>query len=30
MLITGNTHPNCKLVPYHNEEEVEAFLSARF
>jgi hypothetical protein len=24
LLITGNTHPNCTLVPYTNIEEVEA------
>jgi len=27
-LITGNTHPNCTLVPYANLGEVEAFLKA--
>jgi hypothetical protein len=26
LLITGNTHPNCTLVPYTTAEEVEAFL----
>ena len=25
-LITGNTHPNCTLVPYSTLAEVEAFL----
>jgi hypothetical protein len=27
LLITGNTHPNCTLVPYANVEEVEAFIN---
>jgi hypothetical protein len=27
-LITGNTHPNCTLVPYASLGEVEAFLKA--
>jgi hypothetical protein len=26
LLITGNTHPNCTLVPYSNLAEVEAFI----
>jgi len=26
LLITGNTHPNCKLVPYASVAEVEEFL----
>jgi len=26
LLITGNTHPNCTLVPYGNENEVENFV----
>lgn len=26
LLITGNTHPNCKLVPYSSLAEVEAFI----
>ena len=26
LLITGNTHPNCTLVPYATGDEVEAFL----
>ena len=26
LLITGNTHPNCTLVPYEDYEEVEAGL----
>jgi hypothetical protein len=26
LLITGNTHPNCILVPYNNENEVETFV----
>ena len=28
LLITGNTHVNCTLVPYATVEEVEAFLNA--
>ncbi len=28
LLITGNTHANCILVPYSNIEEVEQFISA--
>ena len=27
-LITGNTHPNCTLVPYSSLAEVEAFIKA--
>lgn len=27
-LITGNTHPNCTLVPYSSRAEVEAFIKA--
>jgi hypothetical protein len=30
LLITGNTHPNCTLVPYATAEEVEAFLRTEF
>jgi len=26
-LITGNTHPNCKVVPYASPAEVEAFIT---
>ena len=26
LLITGNTHPNCALVPYDTSDEVESFL----
>jgi hypothetical protein len=26
LLITGNTHPNCTLVPYENENGVENFV----
>jgi nucleoside 2-deoxyribosyltransferase len=26
LLITGNTHPNCRLVPYSEPEEIEASL----
>lgn len=26
LLIVGNTHPNCTLVPYDTPEEVEAFI----
>jgi hypothetical protein len=25
-LITGNSHPNCTLVPYASWEEIETFL----
>jgi hypothetical protein len=28
LLITGNTHANCTLVPYRTVEEVEAFLNS--
>src|SRR5690348_2160978 len=28
LLITGNTHANCTLVPYATVDEVEAFLNA--
>ena len=28
LLITGNTHANCALVPYATVEEIEAFLNA--
>jgi hypothetical protein len=28
--ITGNTHPNCLLVPYSGLAEVEAFMKAHF
>ena len=28
LLITGNTHANCTLVPYATVEEIEAFLNA--
>jgi 2'-deoxynucleoside 5'-phosphate N-hydrolase len=28
LLITGNTHPNCTLVPYATAEEVEARIEA--
>jgi nucleoside 2-deoxyribosyltransferase len=28
LLITGNSHPNCTLVPYHDVEEVEKFVIA--
>jgi hypothetical protein len=28
LLITGNTHPNCRLLPYSDVEEVEKFISA--
>ena len=28
LLITGNTHPNCTLVPYTTAEEVEAYVDA--
>jgi 2'-deoxynucleoside 5'-phosphate N-hydrolase len=27
LLITGNTHPNCTLVPYAADEEVQAFIN---
>jgi hypothetical protein len=30
LLITGNTHPNCVLVPYSNLGEVEAFIRNQF
>jgi nucleoside 2-deoxyribosyltransferase len=26
LLITGNTHPNCRLIPYSEPEEIEAQL----
>jgi len=26
LLITGNTHPNCRLVPYSEPDEIEALL----
>src|SRR5271155_233117 len=29
LLITGNTHPNCTLVPYASLAEVEAFIKTR-
>jgi len=29
LLITGNTHENCTLVPYGTVEEVESFLNGR-
>ena len=29
LLITGNTHANCTLVPYGTVEEVEAFLNSK-
>jgi hypothetical protein len=28
LLITGNTHPNCTLVPYSSPTEVEEFITA--
>jgi hypothetical protein len=30
LLITGNTHSRCTLVPYGDVEEVKTFLSSRF
>ena len=30
LLITGNTHPGCILVPYSNIEEMELFVRDRF
>jgi hypothetical protein len=30
LLITGNTHPGCTLVPYSNIEEMELFVRDRF
>jgi hypothetical protein len=30
LLITGNTHPGCTLVPYSDVEEMELFLRERF
>ena len=30
LLITGNTHSRCTLVPYGDVEEVKAFISSRF
>jgi len=29
LLITGNGHPACKLVPYSDVSEVEAFLKSQ-
>ena len=29
LLITGNTHPRCTLVPYSDLKEIEAFISSR-
>jgi len=30
LLILGNTHPHCTLVPYNDDDEVAAWLAARF
>jgi len=30
LLITGNTHPGCTLVPYSDIEEMEMFVRDRF
>jgi 2'-deoxynucleoside 5'-phosphate N-hydrolase len=29
LLITGNAHPRCTLIPYEDIEDVEAFISSR-
>ena len=29
LLITGNTHPNCTLLPYTTVEDAENFIAAR-
>ena len=29
LLITGNTHPRCTLVPYSDVEEIRAFIASR-
>jgi hypothetical protein len=29
LLITGNTHPRCTLVPYSDVKEIEAFIVSR-
>ena len=29
ILITGNTHPRCTLVPYSDVEEIRAFVASR-
>jgi hypothetical protein len=30
LLITGNTHPNCTLVPYSNASELDTFIKNNF
>jgi hypothetical protein len=29
LLITGNNHPRCTLVPYSEDEEIRAFIASR-